>query len=283
MQRIHLELQRLLYTSLPEFARPVPPSVVRALAEKNMTPELAGHVARLDYITTGKYEGTRALPDAWKSDREAYLALRAEVMRLQERIAAVAAWPSMKAIVLRQLERAPVVLSGNVYFATSHLEESLTGYTHNGLVLRLPSRANEPWLFDRVQAFFYANPVRNLTKSALVELVAPAPAVMNAPKRYAAIPYRVRAPIRLPGGSTDVVNFVNMITDWKEHLPPQYELGPEFLWGAIHVIVNLPGNAERLRRFQYIKKIGQYSYIDYMNLRPLAGEEIDFIARCREP
>lgn len=282
-RRIQQELVRLLYVRLADFPHPVPPSVLRAMAEKNMTPELASHLARLDFIVTGKYEGTRGLPDAWKADRDAYLALRAEVLLLQARIAAVAAWPSMKAIVLRQLQQRPVVLSGNVYFATSHLEESLTGYTHNGLVLNLPSRPGDPWLFDRVQAFFYANPVRSLTKSALVELVAPAPAVMDAPRRYAALPYRVHAPIRLPGGITDVVNFVNMVTEWKQNLPPRYELGPEFLWGAIHVMVNLPGNRERLRRFQYVKNIGQYSYIDYMNLRPLAGEEIELIARCREP
>lgn len=281
--RIQQELKRLLYTSLPEFAQPVPPSVVRALAEKNLTPELATHVARLEYITTGQYEGTRELPNAWKFDRQAYITLRSEVMQLQQRIATVAAWPSIKKIVLQQLERAPIVLSGNVYFATSHLEESFTGYTHNGFVLNLPSRPHDPWLFDRVQAFFYANPVRKLTKSALVELVAPDPTILNAPKHYAVVPYRVHTPLRLPGGSTDVINFVNMITDWKTHLPPQYELGPEFLWGAIHVLVNLPNNANRLRRFQYIKKIGQYSYIDYMNLRLLAGENLDFIARCKNP
>ncbi len=279
-ERIQKELRRLLYTDLPGFEEPAGPAVLRVMAERNLTPELATRLARVDFITTGAYEGTRPLPDEWKSDREDYLALRALVLRLQERIAAVAAWPSMKAIVLRQAQKSRMVLSGNVYFATSHLEDSFTGYTHNGLVLNLPSRPGEPWLFDRVQAFFYANPVHALTKSALVELVVPAPAVVNARRRYAALPYRVHAPIRLAGGSTDVVNFVNMMTDWKDKLPSGYELGPEFLWGAIHVIPHLPQNRE-LRRFQYVRKIGQYSYIDYLNLRPLSGRDVYLIARCR--
>ena len=80
----------------------------------------------------------------------------------------------------------------------------------------------------------------------------------------------------------DQVTFFNMVTEWKPRLPAGYVLGPEFLWGAIHVLPHLPQNQAMLRRFQYLRHIGGYSYIDYLNLRPLAGQDVHLIARCRD-
>ncbi len=281
-ERVRTEMQRLSYFRLPGFADPVSPGVVRILAAEKTTPELVAAVARLDYLTSGRWEGSRPLPEGWPADRELYISLRAELVRWQARVSQIAASASLKRVIWEQATRRPFVLSGNVFFATSHLEESSTGYTHVGLVLNLPSRPGQPWLFDRVQAFFYANPVKDLKKSALVELVAPSVSVVARPRRYAALPYRVHAPIRFASGASDQVTFFNMVTDWKPRLPAGYLLGPEFLWGAIHVLPHLPQNQAMLRRFQYLRHIGGYSYIDYLNLRPLAGQDVHLIARCKE-
>jgi len=279
-ERVRNEMKRLVYFTLPGFPEPVGPGIVRILATEKTSPELISAVARLDYLTTGKWEGSRPLPEGWAADRETWVALRQELVKWQTRVSQIAASASLKRVIYAQMEKNPVVLSGNVFFATSHLEESSTGYTHVGLVLNLPSRPGQPWLFDRVQAFFYANPVRDLKKSALVELVAPSASVVARPRRYAALPYRVHSPIKFASGASDMITFFNMVTDWKPRLPAGYTLGPEFLWGAIHLIPHLPQNQAMLRRFQYLRNIGQYSYIDYLNLRPLAGQDVHLIARC---
>ncbi len=278
-ERVRNEMQRLVYFTLPGFPEPVGPGVVRILAGQKATPELISAVARLDYLASGRWEGSRPLPEGWAADRETYNALRQELVTWQTRVSQIAASASLKRVIYAQLEKSPFVLTGNVFFATSHLEESSTGYTHVGLVLNLPSRPGNPWLFDRVQAF-YANPVRDLKKSALVELVAPSTGVMARSRRYAALPYRVHAPIKFASGASDLITFFNMVTDWKPRLPAGYVLGPEFLWGAIHLIPHLPQNQAMLRRFQYLRSIGEYSYIDYLNLRPLAGQDVHLIARC---
>jgi hypothetical protein len=281
-ERVRAEMQRLVFFRLPGYAEPVSPGVVRILAAEKTSPELTAAVARLDYLATGRWEGSRPLPEGWPADRETYVSLRAELVRWQARVSQIAGSASLKRVIWEQVARRPFVLSGNVFFATSHLEESSTGYTHVGLVLNLPSRPGQPWLYDRVQAFFYANPVKDLKKSALVELVAPSASVLARPRRFAALPYRVHAPIRFASGSTDHVTFFNMVTDWKTSLPAGYALGPEFLWGAIHLIPHLPQNQATLRRFQYLRHLGGYSYIDYLNLRPLAGQDVHLIARCRD-
>ena len=279
-ERVRNEMKRLVFFTLPGFAEPVGPGVVRILAEQKSSPELIAAVARLDYLASSRWEGSRPLPEGWAADREKYVALRQELVKWQERVSQIAASASLKRAIYGALEKNPIVLSGNVFFATSHLEESSTGYTHVGLVLNLPTRPGEPWLFDRVQAFFYANAVKNLKKSALVELVSPSTPVVSRVRRFAALPYRVHAPIRFASGSSDQITFFNMVTDWKPRLPAGYLLGPEFLWGAIHLIPHLPQNQAMLRRFQYLRNIGEYSYIDYLNLRPLAGQDVHLIARC---
>ncbi len=281
-ERVRTEMQRLVYFRLPGFADPVSPGVVRILAAEKSSPELTAAVARLDYLATGRWEGSRPLPEGWPAERETYVALREELVRWQARVSQIAGSASLKRVIWEKAARRPFVLSGNVFFATSHLEESSTGYTHVGLVLNLPSRPGQPWLYDRVQAFFYANPVKDLKKSALVELVAPSASVLARHRRFAALPYRVHAPIRFASGTTDHVTFFNMVTDWKTRLPAGYALGPEFLWGAIHLIPHLPQNQATLRRFQYLRHIAGYSYIDYLNLRPLAGQDLHLIARCRD-
>ncbi len=281
--RIQREMENLVFFRLEGYPDPVSPAVVRMAARRDPSAELMEALAKLDYLSSGKWSGTEEIPAGWPVQREQYVKLRSELEAWQERISAIARSPSLREAVFSQLERNPVILSGNVYFATSHLEESATGYTHVGLVLNLPSRPGEPWLFDRVQAFFYANAIRTLQKSALVELVRPDMKVVNKPRRYAVLPYRVHAPIQFSSGSTDVINFFNMYTDWARNLPEGYRLGPEFLWGAVHLLPHLPQNRDRLRRFQYLKKIGEYSYIDYLNMRPLAGQDLHLIARCAHP
>ncbi len=160
----------------------------------------------------------------------------------------LAARPEFAERVRPMLERvtgtdeAPLVAMGAFYFATRHLAETRSGFTHVALARRLdrpaPARV---WDVEQVLGYFYANPLADIVVSAPVETVALDPRVVGAQRRYRWLAVRVPARFEVAAGKTvRPMSLQNFFMDLKQRLRdcPRFSTSPGFYYSAMSWMTN---------------------------------------------
>ncbi len=186
-----------------------------------------------------------------RATRTRYRALKAEIERVRKVLAARARH-GFDARVRARLHQTLAaghdpVAAGSFYFETEHLLETSSGFTHVGLVKRLPDpKTGRPllWMFDRVLGFHYAYPVVKLTNSVPVQLVVLSD-TRRGPRHYRWVRLRVPRIFQLGGGHvSERVSWINLFTHLKQRLRPCARLwtSPGFFYAAITWLINHPRN-----------------------------------------
>jgi hypothetical protein len=241
-------------------------------------------LARLEYILSGR--SFPALPAARRhhgaprleANRRAYLALAAEIKAVRERLTHLARSflsPAVRARLLALLAAGePSLVVGSFYFETEHLLETTSGFTHVGLVKRLPdpkSRQIYLWVFDRVLGFHYAYPVSKLTNSIPVQALALSARVARRRRRYRWLALDVPRVFHLGQGRTsDRVTLVNLFAHVRELLRPCPALTttPGFYFAGMSWLIHHPRNKAILRDLWASRTHTGYGY---QTLDPRAG------------
>lgn len=244
--------------SPPRFA---PPRIRRAFAlaaaDGRLYARARLEAARLGFILHGRLdagiEEARGLhgEETFRQDRAAYQKLKQELDEARLRLTGRAR-DSFSPAVRRELHRLMAngddpLVAGSFYFETEHLAETTSGFTHAGVIKRLPDPTdgvNRLWMFDRVLGFHYAYPVAKLAHSVPVEVLALSKSLRRG-RRYHWV--RVRVPARFSLGSGLIsgrVTLVNLFTHLKERLRtcPALTTQPGFYFSAISWITAHPLN-----------------------------------------
>ncbi|MGM0596274.1 MAG: hypothetical protein ACQES9_04475 [Myxococcota bacterium] len=277
-RELQQKLEKLLYTKLEKYEKKLSPWQLLKIGKNNKDPELQTRLREINYILHGD---PRLKPKPqWQKKHREYLRLKEKTKKWMNYLKKMVLSKNIQQKVLILSRKEKLLLSGNYFFETSHLAETTTGFTHAGMLLYL-NKKKQPWLFDRVLGFYYANPLKTMKHSAVVELVKPAPAVINKEKRYALLPYRVKSLFKFKKGATNQVSWKNIYTDFKKELSPEYKLGSGIIWGIMHLLPNFKKNSSLLYPLYEIKKLGKYSYLDFKSLQSLKNKTIYLVARCR--
>ncbi|MDA3864095.1 MAG: hypothetical protein PF689_09550 [Deltaproteobacteria bacterium] len=277
-EEMQQKLEKLLYTKLEKYEKKLSPWQLLEIGKKTQDPDLQTRVREINYILHGD---PRLKPKPqWKEKHREYLELKAQTKKWMQYLKKMVLSEKIQQKVLTLSRKEKLLLSGNYFFETSHLAETTTGFTHAGMVLFL-NKKKQPWLFDRVLGFYYANPLKTMKHSAIVELVKPAPTIVNKEKRYALLPYRVKSVFKFKRGSSNRVSWKNIYTDFKKELTPAYKLGAGIIWGIMNLLPNFKKNSPLLYPLYETKKLGKYSYLDFKSLQSLKNKTIYLVARCR--
>lgn len=271
------ELENLTFTSVKGYKKKLSQAELKALSSSSpdIEEKFRKRLETLEYITTGKF--TLKPDETLKKLRERYVSMKKLGVEWNLKLKTLASSPEISEKVHKALLRSTISSTGNFFHATTHLEESSSGYTHAGFVVRLPAY-NKPILFERVLGFYYVNPAVGLKNSSVVE-------VLNIPenkdeKIYSIIPFKVNPPFRFKRGISDVITMKNVYYSFKKTLSRNFRLGPGFLYGTMHLLPHLRQNRILFRDAWGIKKLGKYSYLDLTKAGLFKGKEIHLIARC---
>ncbi len=293
--------QRLLTACVPGLGCGLTPVQLQALydqairrGDERRAQALRPVLGRLRYVAWGLDD--LLLPggrERAERDRRAYLALRDRLEQDRKRLAGLArAWYENKARpLLARLLRRPgdLLLASNFYYETAHLAQTRSGFTHASFLTFLqPSR--QPWgiyQVDRVLGYPYIQPLREVKHSAVVELLAPAPRILAQHRRYVWVALRVPSVFRLPGGRSDRVSLLNILSELRRalaHCPHYYTL-PGFYYSAASWLAAEPHNARLLERAWTTKPFrgGTYLDLDPKALQALKGKVLHLVVGLLPP
>ncbi|MBU1218487.1 hypothetical protein KKF34_05130 [Myxococcota bacterium] len=272
------ELVKLTGTSVKGYKRPLSPMELSALCKSNsrLEKKYAERLKELDYITST--EEKTDIPAGIATKRKDYQLLKKLGLYWNKKLLQISSSPDIQKEVMKALLSRKITVTGNFFNATTHLEESSSGFTHAGLVVNLPGHA-KPWLLERVLGFYYVNQVHTLKNSSVVEVLS-VPRTDMKNHHYSIVPFTVKTPFRFKKGVSDIVTFKNIYYSFKKQLDPRYRLGPGFIFGAMHIIPNLLRNREIFRSIYGIESHGKYTFLDIKKGHLLKNREIFLIARC---
>ncbi len=270
-------VRALTYTPVPGWDDPLSPWQLKVHAQAKKDTRLLERCALLDHVLSPT--PATGVPKAYQDARAAFEAIKKRGNHWRERIAELLATAAYRTRFESLLETAPILLTGNFFYGTAHLEETTGGFTHAALILSLPHGLGA-WQFERVLGFYYANPARGLKNSAVAEVLTLPREILSASRRYAILPQRILPPFRFRHGSTDAITFTNLYSHLKQHLPAGLSLGYGFIYGALHLLPHLPRNRQILSALVSTTKRGDFEYRQY-GLGPLRRRTLHLVAKCR--
>lgn len=275
---LQTELVKLTGTNVKGYKRPLSPMELSALCKSNTTLEkkYSERLKELEYITSS--EEKTDMPPGIAAKRKDYQLLKKLGFHWNKKLLQISSSTEVQKKVMNALLSREITVTGNFFNATTHLEESSSGFTHAGLVVNLPGH-KKPWLLERVLGFYYVNQVHTLKNSSVVEVLS-VPRTDMKNHHYSIVPFTVKTPFRFNKGVSDIITFKNIYYSFKKQLDPRYRLGPGFIFGAMHIIPNLVRNIEIFRSIYGIESHGKYTFLDIKKGQLLKNREIFLIARC---
>jgi hypothetical protein len=220
--------------------------------------EVERELARLDHLVRGTvgpgwaaavaHHGAASL----LADRGRYLELESALRIDRQHLARAAqgmATPDVRARMGGALPGSRAVLAvASYYYDTEHLMETTSGYTHVGIVKRLPvpgARATTLWMIDNVLGFHYIYPVEELRNSTPVQALVLSDRVAYRPRAYRWVRFRVPRVLDLGGGvRSSSTSVINLLIHLKGRLAacPALRVTPGFYYAAFTWLVNHPLN-----------------------------------------
>lgn len=255
-------------------------------------------LARVSYVRDGiRLPALSALVrrvgrSALERTRAEYLGLKRKLEAARARLAQYARRAFSPAVRARLLEtlrrhRGPL-LAGSFYFETEHLMQTSSGFTHVGLIKRLPDpNTGRPllWMFDRVIGFHYAYPVSKLTHSVPVQVMSIAPEHLR-PRAYRWLRARVPRVFRFgEKRRSSQVRLINLFVHVRSRLRacPRLFVTPGFYYAASTWIINHPRNRSVLADLWAPRRFTGYGYrtLDSARLERLPGRVLYLPVRER--
>ncbi|MBU1534564.1 hypothetical protein KKF84_04540 [Myxococcota bacterium] len=276
-EKLWEDVKALTYTKVASYPEPLSPWQLKIFAEAQKNTRLLTRSAKLEYILSVTTPAN--VPKAWTSEKKKYRAIKARGDAWLKKIGDLVGRPAYIKLFESVIPHHPLLLTGNFFFGTSHIEETTSGFTHAALILNL-GKSLGSWQFERVLGYYYANRAIGLKNSKAAELLSVPSALFTVARYYAALPYTIAPPFLFRRGASDIINFTNIYSHMKHILPNQYSLGHGFIYGAMHLLPHIGGN-HMLTSFYSLKKLGDFTYRQFGSLQRLKGKTVRLIVRCR--